>query len=423
MTHKALVRYHPPAMSSLLATLRRPRRGPALGLAVVVALLMTMVTGPASGDEIDDARTEAERIADRIEELQHEAEVLTERYLDAQLARTTLEDQIAEARDRADRSGARLDEARDELRAAAVEGYMSDRGASEGAAALLGASDAGDATARRGYADALARDTDDMVDAYRGQERRADGDARALDDLLADAEAAEAEIEESRGQTQARIAELEELQDEVTGRLAELVEAEQRRRDEERRRLAAEAARQAAARQAEADAAAEAAAQDEASRTPEADPADPADTEPEAEPDTPAPTEPAAPAPPAPAPPAPPAGGAEGAIAAAHSVLGVPYKWAGASPEEGFDCSGLIMWAYAQVGRSLPHSSRALYSMSRRIPVDQLQPGDLVFYNSPVSHVGLYIGGGKMIHAPHTGSVVQIQDIHYWSALSGGGRI
>ena len=81
------------------------------------------------------------------------------------------------------------------------------------------------------------------------------------------------------------------------------------------------------------------------------------------------------------------------------------------------------MWAYAQVGRSLPHSSRALYSMSRRISVDQLQPGDLVFYNSPVSHVGLYIGGGQMIHAPHTGSTVQIESIHYWSALSGGGRI
>ena len=104
-------------------------------------------------------------------------------------------------------------------------------------------------------------------------------------------------------------------------------------------------------------------------------------------------------------------------------MLGVPYRWAGASPEGGFDCSGLIMWAYAQVGRSLPHSSRALYDMSRRIPTDQLQPGDLVFYNSPVSHVGLYIGGGQMIHAPHTGSVVQIQSIYYWSALTGGGRI
>ncbi|HEX7135442.1 MAG TPA: NlpC/P60 family protein [Iamia sp.] len=404
-------------MSSLLATLRRPRRGRAVGVAVVAALAVGSLTGPASGDEIADARTEAERIADRIEELQHEAEALTERYLDAQLARTTLEDQIADARQRADRSGAALEEARTELRSVAVEGYMSEGGAASAGTALFGADDPTDVTARQGYTEALASDTDDALDAYRGEERRAHGDARALDDLLAEAETAEAEIDESRSATEARIEELQDLQQEVTGRLRELVEAEQQRREEERARQAEEAA--AAARAAQAappDVEAEPAAP---TTPPERDPDDETTTtEPPA---APAPT----PAPPAPAPPAPapPASGAEGAIAAARSVLGVPYKWAGASPEEGFDCSGLIMWAYAQVGKSLPHSSRALYSMSRRIPIDQLQPGDLVFYNSPVSHVGLYIGGGQMIHAPHTGSVVQIQDIYYWSALSGGGRI
>jgi cell wall-associated NlpC family hydrolase len=404
-------------MTSLLATLRRPRRAPALGLVVVVALLVGAITGPASGDEIDDARTEAERIADRIEELQHEAEVLAERYLDAQLARTTLEDQIADAEERAQRSGAVLEEARADLRAVAVEGYLRADG---GGASILGAGDATEATLRRGYTSSLARDEDDLLDAYRGQQRRAGQDARSLDDLLAEASDTEAEIEESRAETEARIAELEDLQDEVTGRLADLVAAEQRRREAERARQAEEAAAAAAA----------AAPPTTPAPAPTAEPDRPAvdATEPEAPTTTEAPTEPA-PTPPAPAPaptpppPAPPASGAEGAIAAARSVIGTPYKWAGASPQEGFDCSGLIMWAYAQVGRSLPHSSKALYAMSRRIPTDQLQPGDLVFYNSPVSHVGLYIGGGQMIHAPHTGSTVQIQSIHYWSALVGGGRI
>jgi len=408
-------------MSSLVATLRRPRWGRGLALTVVAVVLAGVVTGPASGDEIDDARTEAERITDRIEELEHEAEVLTERYLDAQLARTTLEEQIAEAEERADRSGAQLEEARTDLRDVAVEGYMSE-GSTTGIA-VLGASDATEVSARRGYTEALARDSDDLLDAYRGQERRADRDARTLDDLLAEAQTAEAAIDESRTETEARIAELQDLQEEVTGRLRDLVEAEQARRAEER-------ARQAAAAAAEAEAAARAAAQEEADAAAEPAPVErPAadeDDEPAATTETPA--EPApTPAPPSPSPappaPAPPASGAEGAIAAARSVIGTPYRWAGASPQEGFDCSGLIMWAYAQVGRSLPHSSRALYSMSRRISVDQLQPGDLVFYNSPVSHVGLYIGGGQMIHAPHTGSTVQIQSIHYWSALSGGGRI
>ncbi|HEV7719933.1 MAG TPA: NlpC/P60 family protein [Iamia sp.] len=409
-------------MSSLVATLRRPRRGAAVGLVVVVGLLVGSITGPASGDEITDARTEAERITDRIEELEHEAEVLTERYLDAQLARTTLEDQIADAEERADRSGAQLEEARTDLRDVAVEGYMSD-GSTTGIA-VLGASDAGEVSARRGYTAVLARDSDDLLDAYRGQERRADRDARSLDDLLAEAEAAEAEIDESRTETEARIAELQDLQEEVTGRLRDLVEAEQARRAEEAARRAAEAdAAARAAREAAADTPAEPAPVERAPDADEDDAPTTTTTTTTAPPAEPAPT-PAPPAPsPAPPAPAPPASGAEGAIAAARSVIGTPYRWAGASPETGFDCSGLIMWAYAQVGRSLPHSSSALYSMSRRISVDQLQPGDLVFYNSPVSHVGLYIGGGQMIHAPHTGSTVQIQSIHYWSALTGGGRI
>jgi cell wall-associated NlpC family hydrolase len=386
-------------------------------MAVAAVVLAGAITGPASGDEIDDARTEAARIADRIEELEHEAEVLTERYLDAQLARTTLEDQIADARERADRSGALLEESRTELRGVAVEGFM--RGGSDGDTTVLEAGDATEVSLRQGYTRFLAGDEDDLLDAYRGQARRAEGDARALDDLLADAEAAEAEIEETRNGTEARLAELQDLQAEVTGRLRDLVEAEQERREAEQARQAEEAAAAAlAAQQAPPDV-------DEApvARTPD-EPEAPAD-EPDETTTTAPPAAPPAPEPPAPAPPAPapPASGAEGAIAAARSVLGTPYKWAGASPQEGFDCSGLIMWAYAQVGRSLPHSSRALYSMSRRIPVDQLQPGDLVFYNSPISHVGLYIGGGQMIHAPRTGKNVEIQSIYYWSALVGGGRI
>jgi cell wall-associated NlpC family hydrolase len=407
-------------MSSLLATLRRPRGGRALVVTLVLALAAATVTGPAAGDEIDDARSDAEQIADRIEELEHEAEVLTERYLDAQLARTTLEDEIAGARQRAERSGAELERSRSDLRALAVEGYV--RGGADGSSpAILGASDATDITLRRGYARSLAADEDDLLDAYRGQQRRADRDARTLDALLDEARATEDEIEASRAETEERIAELQQLQDEVTGRLRQLVEAEQRRRAEAERRRAAEAEAAArAAAEAPADVDEEPAAPDDAPDDDRAPDTTTTTTTPPSAP-PPAPTEPA-PTPPAPAP-APPASGAAGAVAAAHSVIGTPYKWAGASPEEGFDCSGLIMWAYAQVGRSLPHSSRALYSMSRRIAVEELQPGDLVFYNSPVSHVGLYIGGGNMIHAPHTGSTVQIESIYYWSALSGAGRL
>ena len=87
----------------------------------------------------------------------------------------------------------------------------------------------------------------------------------------------------------------------------------------------------------------------------------------------------------------------------------MPYVWAGASPS-GFDCSGLVMYAYAQLGISLPHSSYAMWNMGVPVPEDQLQPGDLVFFNG-LGHVGLYVGGGYFVHAPHTGTFVQVSPL------------
>jgi peptidoglycan DL-endopeptidase CwlO len=101
-------------------------------------------------------------------------------------------------------------------------------------------------------------------------------------------------------------------------------------------------------------------------------------------------------------------------VAIAMRYLGVPYVWGGASPS-GFDCSGLVMYAFAQVGVSLPHSSYAQYGMGSPVSRDQLQPGDLVFFDG-LGHVGIYVGGGSFIHAPHTGDVVKISSISGWYA-------
>ncbi len=97
------------------------------------------------------------------------------------------------------------------------------------------------------------------------------------------------------------------------------------------------------------------------------------------------------------------------AIAAARSVIGAPYVWGSADPDVGFDCSGLTSWAWAQAGVYLPHSSAAQYVTLPRLPYSQAQPGDILFFFSPVSHVGLYIGGGQMIHARHPGPGGQVQ--------------
>ncbi|GAA4761746.1 C40 family peptidase [Actinomycetospora chibensis] len=98
------------------------------------------------------------------------------------------------------------------------------------------------------------------------------------------------------------------------------------------------------------------------------------------------------------------------AIAAARGQLGVPYVWGGTSPS-GFDCSGLTQFAFEKAGIELPRTSRAQAQEGQEVDAGSMKPGDLIFFNSPVSHVGIYIGDGKMIEAPQSGSDVKISDV------------
>jgi cell wall-associated NlpC family hydrolase len=98
-------------------------------------------------------------------------------------------------------------------------------------------------------------------------------------------------------------------------------------------------------------------------------------------------------------------------IAIAMQYLGVPYVWGGASPSTGFDCSGLTTFAFAQIGVSLPHHAASQYNYGTPVSREDLQPADLVFFNG-LGHMGMYIGGGQFIHAPHSGDVVKISSIY-----------
>jgi cell wall-associated NlpC family hydrolase len=109
------------------------------------------------------------------------------------------------------------------------------------------------------------------------------------------------------------------------------------------------------------------------------------------------------------------------AIAAAQSQLGVPYRYATSIPGESFDCSGLTHYAWAQAGVSLPRNSRSQAAMLPSVPVSEAQPGDLLFYYSPISHVGIYLGGGSILHAPATGDVVKISSVS-WNKVTYVGR-
>ena len=99
-----------------------------------------------------------------------------------------------------------------------------------------------------------------------------------------------------------------------------------------------------------------------------------------------------------------------GVVGIAMQYLGVPYRWGGSSPSSGFDCSGFTMYVFAQVGVSLPHYTGAQWAMGVPVSRGDLQPGDLVFFHG-LGHMGIYIGGGNMIHAPQTGDVVKISPI------------
>ena len=112
----------------------------------------------------------------------------------------------------------------------------------------------------------------------------------------------------------------------------------------------------------------------------------------------------------------------------ALGMIGVNYRWGGTSPETGLDCSGLVRYVFSQVtGVTLPHSSQAISRVGSRVSVDDLQPGDLVFFNTrrfAFSHVGIYLGDNRFLHAPSAGREVEIAtlDKAYWQKRFNGAR-
>jgi cell wall-associated NlpC family hydrolase len=110
-----------------------------------------------------------------------------------------------------------------------------------------------------------------------------------------------------------------------------------------------------------------------------------------------------------------------GAIQDVLTRVGMPYVWGAAGPDS-FDCSGLVQWAWAQAGVHLPRIASDQQAWATPVPISQLAPGDLVFFGSPAHHVGMYIGNGLMINAPHAGASVTVVPM-WWHDLAGFGRI
>ncbi|MBN1237594.1 MAG: C40 family peptidase, partial [Gammaproteobacteria bacterium] len=126
---------------------------------------------------------------------------------------------------------------------------------------------------------------------------------------------------------------------------------------------------------------------------------------------------------------APTANDAGRAIAeVATQMVGVPYRYGGESPREGFDCSGLVFYAYARAGLDVPRNSRQLFRATRKIPLERAAEGDLVFFQDQekLSHVGIYLGDGLFVHAPSSGRTVSVSSLdgaYYRRHLVGVGRL
>ncbi len=352
---------------------RRVSRG--VVAAVVLGLLTPLViASPASADKISDMRRQAARMAAHLDDLEEQADNLSEDYAQAVYELQQLDEQVAQAQAQMDAADEALGQTRDRMRNYAVNAYVQFDQASDLMVFLGSTPD--NTEARIGYANVTVGRDRALADTWRSASEDA---AAARSDLMSQRERQaqlQAQVKEAKKAAQEAVSAQQRALTNVQGQLATLVRQEQARR-------AAEAARAARARQ----------QQSRSGRSSTAGRNVPA-----------------------------PSAGVTGAIAAARSQLGVAYRWANASPGVGFDCSGLTSWAWGRAGRSLPHSSRAQYASLPHVPLDQLQPGDLVFFGGrSVNHVGLYIGGGMMIHSPHSGDVVQVATI-YRRGLIGAAR-
>jgi cell wall-associated NlpC family hydrolase len=356
------------------------RRASALLLCIVVLSAMPRA---AAADPIGDKRAEAARLSTELDNMANRIAVLAESYNTAQLKVSAIDTRMARAAEQTKATDQRATSIRSRLRDRAVESYVS--GGSTSTLALLMQSGPKDnLNVRRQYVRAMTAQAADTLDELRSVKLMLQEQQTQLQAAKADAHAAAASVESKRSDATKAAAQQRKLLDKVQGDLAGLVAVESRRRaDEQAKRmqadLAARRARDAAARS----------APNGAGATGASIPA--------------------------------PSAGAAAAIEEARRQIGKPYRYGGSGPDS-YDCSGLTMVAWRAGGRSLPHSAAAQQSSTSRIPIDALQPGDLVFYGSPPYHVGLYVGGGQMIHAPETGSNVQQVSI-YEMSISGAGRV
>lgn len=383
----------------------RTRQAPLFLLLVTAlgALVLAVVSGATADPSIESKRAQARAVLEEVRELDSSLSKAIERYNYANIRLGEIDADL--------RSNARhLVVAKSSLRVGQT--HIAQRlktlyinGPSGGfIEVMLGAESLDDLLTRIDVADAVGdKDAKILADV-----KRFTREVKARKQRLQKARAWQAEIVAERVETkrwiEGRLAERQRLLSSIQDEIARL-EAEERRRQA---RLAAQAAARLAAQQRAEEARQLAAAPaQESSVSTLSTGSEPEWLDPLAATSA-----------------APPPSQYGGVVGIAMQYLGTPYVWGGMSPS-GFDCSGLVAYAYAQLGVSLPHHAASQFNYGTPVVRGELQPGDLVFFDG-LGHNGIYIGGDQFIHSPHTGDVVKISSLNdswYASKWVGGRRI
>ena len=403
------------------------RRCAALAVAIlVVCAVAPAFSGAAVADPVSDKRAEARRISERMDALDTEMELLAEQYNQTRLQLDEVQGQIDDAAARLSEANAELAQRRAELAGYAVAAYL--KGGESDLPDILLKGSGSEVNRQIEYLQVASSSRRQMIDDVRGAQLRADSQLEDLRAARARGEQLQADLDQRRADTRRASDEQSALMAKVTGELAVLVEqaqAQQAAADEAaaRARLAAPPAPAPTTPVPTVPPGPGVPPATTPGSPPTTAPGTPPTTKPTAPPTTVPPTTVPVPWPVPPGNPPPVLPQAAAVVALAKTQLGVPYLWGGDNPKDGFDCSGLMLWAWRVAGgRSFVHSAELQARATRRINFSDLQPGDMLFYGAPVHHVGMYVGGGQMIEAPHTGAVVRIASI-WRSDLVAAGRV